>query len=85
MQAQVLWLDPKTGAGRGYFFDAADEDGILRLLKKLRCEARVDFNGRTVGGVEDTHMMLGSQADDHRIRWNWWLERGFANNCVSTG
>jgi hypothetical protein len=76
--AELLWTD-RRGAGRMESFPAdsrEDEDRILARLKTLRRPAELKFKGRVVGGVEDVSEGLGNP-DDRRIRWNWWLERGF--------
>lgn len=42
----------------------------LAKLKKLRAPAQLtDANHKVVGGCEEV-----DNADDRRIRWNWWME-----------
>ncbi len=64
----LLWMD-KRGAGHGRTLPP-NEDAITAALGKLRCHARLDKDGETIGGVEYCDI-----ADDRRIKWQWWFDR----------
>ena len=71
MSGLVLIFGSKRGGSVVRELEASiTEQELRRILSTLRRPARLELDGEEVGGAEEAN-----NADDARVRWQWWFDR----------